>query len=324
MTVSDNRHDRPTPADQRGEREFLRRLGPLLGARNAPGRPSPADFGDDMARVDPAEPGLLWTADMIMDGVDFDSRVHAWTAAGRKAMAVNLSDCAAMAVVPVSALCAVALNDRMGMEDALDILRGANNFGCRHGCPVVGGDTNSWTAPTAISISIAARALPGLPPVGRAGAQPGDRVWLTGPVGGSLLGRHLTFEPRVEVALQIRRTLAPHALIDISDGLSLDLWRILEASGCGAEIDAAALAAVIHPDAVRLSAQDGRPAREHALSDGEDFELVVVLPPDVPDDACAALGLLPLGRVIERPELVLRTPGGALEPLAVAGWEHFR
>jgi thiamine-monophosphate kinase len=315
---------------RRGELELIRRLRDLLGrpgATNAPGPgagPPPIAFGDDMSVLEPGPPPLLWTVDMLMDGVDFDSAVHPWRTIGRKAMAVNLSDCAAMAAVPIGALCAVSLCNALSMEDALELARGAHECGLRFGCPIVGGDTNSWDAPTAISISVAARCEPGRQPVGRHGARPGDRVWLTGPVGGSLLGRHLTFEPRIAAALEINRHLAPHAMIDISDGLALDLARILDASGCGAVLDEPALDAAIHPDAHRRAQQDGRSPRDHALHDGEDFELIVVLPPDAPRAACERVPLLPLGTITAERGLWLTLSAGGREAIAPRGWEHFR
>jgi thiamine-monophosphate kinase len=210
------------------------------------------------------------------------------------------------------------------MDDALDLVRGAHEFGLVYHCPIVGGDTNSWDYPTVVSISIAARCEPGQTPVGRHGARPGDRIWLTGRVGGSLLGRHMTFEPRIAAALEINRRLAPHAMIDISDGLALDLGRILEASHCGAVLPVAAVDAVIHDDAIRLSQQDGRTPRDHALHDGEDFELIVVLPADAPPAECARLGLLPLGEIAREPGLWLSATGGQREPIPLRGWEHFR
>lgn len=315
-----------TDESGKGEREFIRRLraalGPPLGDSATPG--TPEDFVDDMAAVPGTSDGLLWTVDMLMDGVDFDSSRHAWQDIGRKAMAVNLSDCAAMAARPVAALCAVALNNRLSLDDAIALHRGAHDCGLRFGCPIVGGDTNSWDAPTAVSISVVARVEAGRAPVRRDGARPGDLVFLSGPVGGSILGRHLTFAPRVELALELNRRLQPHAMIDISDGLALDLWRILEASQCGATLDAAALDAMVHPDARRLAQQDGRPAREHALHDGEDFELLVVLPPSVKADVCAALGLQPVGHITDGHELFLVEPDGRRSPIAPRGWEHFR
>lgn len=289
-------------------------LGPSASAAEVP-------FGDDMAAI-PGAAELIWTTDMLMDGTDFDSRSHSWHAIGRKAMAVNLSDCAAMAAQPVAALCAVALNNRMSLEDGAMLVGAADAFGRSHGCPVIGGDTNSWDSPTVIAITVIAR-LPGAP-ILRSGGRPGDSVFLTGPVGGSLLGRHITFEPRVREALAIRAQLHPRALIDISDGLSLDLWRICEASRCGALIDEAALHAAIHPDAALRSRETGRTPLDHALSDGEDFELIVALDPAADEARCRAVGLRRIGILTPERELRMRHDDGRTTPIEPRGWEHFR
>ena len=312
----------------KSESELIRRLrqelmpSPLRAA--APGAARlPADFVDDMAALGGAD-GLLWTVDMLMDGVDFESGHHPWGDIGRKAMAVNLSDCAAMATRPIAALCAVALSDSLSMDDAVELIRGAHEFGLRFGCPVVGGDTNSWTQPTAISITVAAKPEEGRSAVRRDGARMGDRVYVSGRVGGSLLGRHMLCEPRIDLALELNRRLEPHAMIDISDGLALDLWRILEASGCGATLDGEAVDAVIHADAHLMSQHDGRPARAHALHDGEDFELIVVLPPNVERSDAVGFGLLPIGEIDCPAGLHLREADGRVCPVERSGWEHFR
>ena len=302
----------------KGERELIRRLAQRMHDQGAA-----AGFGNDMAPLETAPDGLLWSVDMLMDGVDFESAKHAWSDIGRKAMAVNLSDCAAAAARPLAALCAVSLNGRMSMDDAMALFDGADRCGREYGCPIVGGDTNSWQHPTTISITVAARAEPGHAAVTRAGARPGDGIYLSGKVGGSLVGRHLHPVPRVELALRINRELSPHAMTDISDGLAIDLWHICEASNCGATIDERALEAAVHPDAVQRSKQTGRPPREHALYDGEDFELIVVLAPDVSPATCEQLGLLPLGTITARRRLLQEAPDGPTTPMEIRGWEHF-
>lgn len=320
--ASQNRpsHDQSQRSEApKGEREFIRRL-----AAQLPAEITPLGFGNDMATLEPTASGLLWTADMLMDGVDFESGKHRWVDIGRKAMAVNLSDCAAAATVPVAALCAVSLNDRLSMDDALELFRGARECGDEFGCPITGGDTNSWAHPTVICITVAARPDGDRTPLTRRGAQPGDRVCLTGRVGGSLLGRHLRPLPQIRTALEINRQLKPHAMIDVSDGLAINLWHICEASGCGATLDEAALDAVIHPDALRLAKQSGKPPRHHALYDGEDFELIVVLASDAPAELCGKLGLLWLGEITAGCELTLRRADGQRVPLEIRGWEHFR
>ena len=315
---------------RKSESAFIRRLRKELdpatdaGRRRRQSASAPVDFVDDMATLESAPTPLLWTVDMLADGVDFRSAEHGWYDIGRKSMAVNLSDCAAMAAVPIASLCAVSLNNQLSLDDAVALVRGAHDCGLRFGCPVVGGDTNSWDAPTTISITVAARPENGCDPVRRDGARVGDRICLTGPVGGSILGRHMTFCPRVEEARAINRHLRPHAMIDISDGLALDLWRVLEASSCGAILDAAGLDTLIHPDALRLAQQDGRSARDHALYDGEDFELIVVLPSSVAAQDYEALGLRPVGVISEGTELHLREPDGQRVAVERRGWEHFQ
>jgi thiamine-monophosphate kinase len=210
------------------------------------------------------------------------------------------------------------------MVDALELLRGARDCGAEYDCPITGGDTNGWVHPTVICITVAARAEPNRSPVTRGGARPGDRVYVTGRVGGSLLGRHLRPNPRISEALEINRQLSPHAMIDISDGLAIDLWHICESSGCGAQIDEVSLGNVVHADADLLARKTGRTPCEHALYDGEDFELIVVLADDAPGEVCERLGLLPLGAITAECELMLRRSDGRCLPLEIGGWEHFR
>lgn len=310
---------RPTEYPQRGERALVRRIRELLPVARVDG--AAVGFGDDMAPI-PGAADLLWTADMLMDGVDFDSRQHDWKTIGHKAMAANLSDCAAMGVQPVAALHAVALANDLSVDDVLALTAGIHECGSRFDCPLVGGDTNSWDKPTVVNITVIGRILPDCAPVRRDGAQPGDRVWVSGPVGGSILGRHLTFTPRVELGIRLARELRPHAMMDISDGVAIDLSRILEASEVGATLSAAEVDAATHDDARRLAEQDGHAARDHALHDGEDFELLVVLPPNA-DDVAHTLGLLPLGEITR--ELGLWLTDANYERVAIPprGWEHF-
>lgn len=311
----------------KGERALIARIGRELAppgvAANAI-HASAVPFGDDMASLAPRVSDLLWTSDMLMDGVDFESDRHSWRDIGQKAMAVNLSDCAAMAASPIGALLSVALCNEISSDNALDLFRGCRDCAAEFGCAIMGGDTNSWDRPTVISITVAARLDDNLPAVRRDGARVGDRVYVSGPTGGSILGRHLTPQPRIEPARALNRAFRPHAMIDISDGLALDLWRVCEASGCGAVVQEAALDAVIHADAHELAKRTGRPAREHALYDGEDFELIVVLAPEVAEDDAVAAGLLPLGEITADKTLQLRQSADAIAPLEIRGWEHFR
>jgi thiamine-monophosphate kinase len=306
----------------RGERALIRRIALELADRTAAGA---VPFGDDAAGLPVGSPAWVWTTDLLTAGTDFDPGRHAWRQIGRKAMAVNLSDCAAMGCAPRVALCGLVLSDDLTQDDALEIVRGVRACGDEFGCALVGGDTNSWPHPTVIAVTVAAQCEPGLRPVLRSGARPGDVVYVSGALGGSILGRHMTFVPRVELGLELNRRFAPHAMIDVSDGLSVDLRQVLEASGCAAELDRGLLECAIHEDARRLSAQDGQPALHHALHDGEDFELLVVLDAATPAEELTQLGLLPLGRITSGPPRLLVSGGGqATEEIEPRGWEHFR
>jgi thiamine-monophosphate kinase len=165
-------------------------------------------------------------------------------------------------------------------------------------------------------------------PVRRAGARPGDAILVTGPLGGSLFaGRHLRPEPRVAEAQLLHSQAALHALIDISDGLSSDLAHILaESGGLGAVLEAGAIP--IHADAQAMSARDGVPALEHALHDGEDFELCAVAAPADADRLLAVTGangtLFRVGTITRRPGLRLRTAEGTICPMEAKGFDHFR
>lgn len=309
-----NTHD-SKKAPRLRERDFIRQLAPRIAAPQG----SPVPFGDDMALAAPLD--YLATTDMLMDGVDFESEHHAWRDIGYKALAVNLSDCAAMAAAPISALVAVALDDRLAQPQIDELMTGILACGQEYGCPIVGGDTNSWSKPTVISITVFGKPPTRRGPVGRHTAEVGDKLYVTGQLGGSILGRHLRPKPRLALAIQLAVKASVHALIDISDGLAIDADRVAEASGVGIELDEALLPAIIHPDAERLAAQTGRTPLEHALHDGEDFELLAALPTWAGPGA-QKLGLLPVGRVIAENGLWIATAAGERKALEPRGWEH--
>jgi len=153
--------------------------------------------GDDLAVLNwPAGDLLLVGADQVLDGVHFDSTKHTPREIGRKAMNRNLSDCAAMACLPAAAIATVALPRGVGMEYAKELYLGLREAGEVFACPIVGGDTGSWQGKLALSVSILGRA-DGIAPITRSGAKAGDGIYVTGPLGGSILGRHMRFIPRV-------------------------------------------------------------------------------------------------------------------------------
>jgi len=288
-------------------------------------QPAPADIpaharvvvppGDDLAvlRWDAAADGLLVVGvDQVLDGVHFDSAVHPPRAIGRKAMNRNLSDCAAMACLPAAAVVAIAAPRGVGADYLKELYLGMRDAADPFGCPIVGGDTGSWDGKLAVTVSILGRTA-GVDPVRRSGAEVGDGIFVTGPLGGSLLGRHMTFEPRVFLGRSLGGEFGVSAMIDLSDGVSRDLAHICRESGVGAVIDAAAVP--IHDDAHALFRRDRRSPLEHALHDGEDYELLFTY------EGGTTLGTC-IGKITSEPGLQLRAADGTHTPLEPKGWEH--
>lgn len=282
--------------------------------------------GDDMAILEFHGATVLVTTDMLLDGVHFSIRDHSLEAIGRKAIACSLSDCAAMAVRPLAATVSVALPRTFPPEGAGRLFRGLRAMADAFDCDIVGGDTTCWPQPLAIDVCLIATPYPGIEPRRRSGAQPGDELWVTGRLGGSLEGGHLVFTPRVREARRIAETLGRHlhALMDISDGLSLDLHRMCEASGVGAVLFRDQVLHVADADAHRAGERDGRSVLCHVLEDGEDFELLAAIDPAgrPTDDSAQALGLTQVG-LVTRADVVLQETDGTTRPLEPHGYDHF-
>ena len=294
-----------------GESEFLEwvaaqalRVGPLVLVPP----------GDDLAVLKwPADDLLLVGVDQVLDGVHFDSAVHTPRQIGRKVMNRNLSDCAAMACLPAAAVATVAAPRGLGVDYLKELFLGLRDAADPFGCPVVGGDTGSWDGKLAVTVTVLGRSA-GVQPVTRRGAKVGDAVFVTGPLGGSLLGRHMTFSPRVELARELAGAGAVTSMIDLSDGLSRDVRHLCKQSGIGVKILAHLVP--IHEDAQAMFRRDRRSPLDHALHDGEDYELLYTGP---------LTGATPkatlIGYVMPEPGVWLQTQDG-VEPLEPGGWEH--
>jgi len=154
------------------------------------------------------------------------------------------------------------------------VIEGVHAKALEHGAELVGGDLTTTRGPLALTVTALGRYLGKGTPPGRDRARPGDWILVSGALGGSGLGRHLDPIPRIEVG----RFLHAHgarALMDVSDGLALDLSRLAEASGVRIDLERVP----VHPDALRAARRSGRTARTHALHDGEDHELLASLSP---------------------------------------------
>ncbi len=265
------------------------------------------------------------TVDLLSDGVDFRLSEIDPRRAGRKALAVNLSDLAAMAARPLAAVVSVCLPRPGGYELAQALVEGMLPLAEEYDVVLAGGDTNSWDGPLVISVTLLG-AVSERGPLRRDGARLGDRILVTGPLGGSILGRHLDFDPRVREALGLNERYRLHAGIDISDGLSVDLAHLAEASGCGAVLQLTDVP--VHDDARKLAraSEDGLTPLEHALNDGEDFELLLAVPPTVAEALLAEqpLGVLltDIGEFVAEPGLWQVDARGARRELVPRGWEH--
>lgn len=312
------------------ELELIRWLERTVEARYPPGLQGaavqvPVGLGDDMAciRLSGGQTILLGS-DMLVDGTHFDSKTHKLEDIGRKAICCCLSDCAAMAAKPLALLVSLALPAGTVFQTGKRLLESMFETAEEFDCRLVGGDTTSWGGALAIDVALAAEPWPDSPPVTRRGAQADDRLYVSGKLGGSLLGKHMSFTPLIAEARELTRKLGAdlHAMIDISDGLSLDLHRLCAASNCGAKISEDSLNKAISRDARRAAELDGRSPLDHALSDGEDFELLFAASP-------AAVSRLrnwgrecyPIGCVTTE-GLSMEKSDGRVVPLKPEGYQH--
>lgn len=295
------------------ENDFLNWL-----ADNTPNHPAvDIPIGDDMASVDLAGSPALLKIDQCLDQVHVDSRVHTPQEIGRKAVNRCLSDCAAMACAPAAILLSVALPRRVSAEFAQQLYLGCRSAADAFNCPIVGGDTGVWDQRLAVTVAALGRKTG--PTIRRDGGKPGDLICVSGELGGSILGRHLTFTPRIELAQQLAARVSIHSMMDLSDGLLTDLPRLCRASHTGALIYLPHVP--IHNDARRLAGQSGREPVEHALGDGEDYELLLTL---APEDAAKAsdLGITAIGMLTAESDLCLIDAAGGRLPWPSGGYEH--
>ena len=288
-----------------------------------------AGAGDDCAVLDLGVPDklILFKTDAVVEGFHF-TRATAPGKIGRKALARCLSDIAAMAGTPTAALVTIALPKDFDAEFVAKIYDGLNVLAEKCGVAIVGGETT--TNPDRILISIA---LLGTVPRGkqilRSGAKVGDAIFVTGELGGSLDGKHLDFEPRLEEARWLAEHFRIHALMDLSDGLAGDLNHILKASGVGAALLKPALP-IARAAKLRARAGDAaKPALLAALTDGEDFELLFTVASkdavkllDAWKKKFPAVKLSCIGKIVAGEGIELRDKNGA-QKINAKGYVHF-
>lgn len=321
-----------------GEFAFIDRIRARAGAAGAR-----LGIGDDAALWRPGpDADQVVTADLLLEGVHFDLAYSPLAGLGRKALSVNLSDIAAMGAVARFAVLSLGLP---GDPDRFwPLVEAFLDAADAHAVTLVGGDTCASRAGLLIAVTLIGE-IPAGRAVTRAGARPGDGVWVTGTPGESAAGlellqgraaaippearerlvrRHLDPTPRVAEGVRLRDAGAS-AMIDVSDGLAGDLGHVLAASGVGALLEADALP--LAPALRAYCAAIGTDAAARVLAGGEDYELVFAVPPAAEARvrdlvASGAVAACRIGRCETEPGLRLRREG-VVRPVTVRGYEHF-
>lgn len=333
----------------RGEFAWIDRLLEILGPAALVGGRTAA--GDDVAVIEgPSGEAWAWTVDTLVEGIHFRFDWLDSEAVGHRALAASLSDLAAAIAEPAGAL-VTAAGSHAAFEARLEgVYAGLRDLANRTGCPVLGGDLSRSDGPLHLTVTALGRCRRG-PPPGRAGAEPGDDVWVTGALGApaaavELLARAGEDPDRLAAARAhpaVRRLARPeprlheiawlaaraplHALIDVSDGISGDLAHIADRSGVRIAIETGKLP--VHADALDAAARIGVDARPWALHGGEEFEIAASAPAGSIDphvDAFEARFGIPLTRIgsVEEGSGVVGLGDRGAEPIARGAWDHFR
>jgi thiamine-monophosphate kinase len=325
------------------ERQFIDLL--KRRATPRPGRNALAGLrqgiGDDCAVLaHTRHKDLLVTTDLFLEDIHFRRSWPRPHSLGHKALARGLSDIAAMGgtprfvflslAVPRSGTAKTGKIEKAGKKWLDDFLAGFFHLVALSKVVLAGGDTAASAAGLLADVVVVGD-VPRGTAVLRSGARPGDEIWVSGTLGTAAVGlaalergkrlaqSHAAFrsfcypEPRLRIGSYLRRRKLASAMLDLSDGLSIDLARLAEASGVGAEIDAAALPRL--PET---------PLRE-ALHGGEDFELLFTVPPKRPSQIPHTIGGVPLtriGRITSGQKIVL-IQNNRKQPLPVLGFQHF-
>jgi thiamine-monophosphate kinase len=274
--------------------------------------------GDDSAIIRPrAREDVVLTTDLFLEDSHFKRDTHSAADCGWKALARALSDIASMGASPRFALVSLALPPWVDRKWIRGFYRGMTALASRYGVRIVGGDL-SKAGKLACDVVVTG-AVPTGQALRRSGAKPGDRIVVTGTLGGSSLGfetakgpalrRHLRPEPRIEAGEAIRSKLGATACMDLSDGLAMDLHRLGKESGVAGHLHWA------------LPLFPGASLRQ-ALMGGEDYELLFTVPPSVKlPPVIAGIPLTDIGEMRKGRAGYVTFAG---RPLPVSGWDPFK
>ncbi len=286
-----------------------------------------AGIGDDAAVLRlPRGHELLLTTDFNLEGIHFRREWHPAASVGHRTLARGLSDIAAMGGAPVAAFLSLALPSDLPQDWVDGYFRGLLRLARRFRVPLAGGDIASSSSGILADIVVAG-SVPAGRAVLRSGARPGDAVYVTGSLGGSLATLnmlrsgvridprhrpgHFLPTPRLAVGRYLREKRLASAMIDLSDGLSTDLSHLCEESRVGAVISPAALP------------RDTADSLDYALHGGEDYELLFTAPASRRVPArISGVPVTRIGEIIRGRKIWLEMPEGR-QPLPAHGWEHF-
>ena len=309
-------------------------------------RPSPAGPGDDAALLPPTKHQQVVTTDAVVEGVHFSRQTFRLADVGHKALAVNLSDVAAMGAKPTWAVCALQLPGDFSDKDLRSLSSGMAALAAAHGVSLIGG--NVTKAPQlSVTVTLAGEVPLGRRAMTRSGARPGHRVYVSGPLGSASAGLEVLsnakrqpsargpvkVDPQWEALVLAQRSPSPHvrwgleaarfasAGIDVSDGLVQDLGHVCEASDVGMALETGALPVL---EALLLWCASEKHVHRHALTGGEDYVLAVTVPPSRAREfeerlSAVGQGAFPIG-------VVTRTRGLTVDGRALkgpGGYQHF-
>jgi thiamine-monophosphate kinase len=303
-----------------GEEKLIALVRRWLGAVSPP---PPFGIGDDCAVLPAAKARQLITTDPVIYGRHFDDAVPP-AAVGAKLLKRNLSDLAAMGAQPTVAVLALTLDPRTRVRWLEQFYRGLAAAARRWHVRIVGGDLTQAENFVGGCLTLLGQGT-GPRIVTRTGARAGDAIYVTGELGGSRLGHHWRFTPRLAEGAWLARQSTVRAMMDVSDGLAKDL-RALTPPGAKPAINAVAVP--VSAAARRLAGQTKKTPLHHALCDGEDYELVFALAKTA-DGAAFEKGwhrafprtrLTRIGQFVRAQNL----PANALRLERFAGYEHFR
>lgn len=315
-----------------GERELVRRITEILGIRER----------DDCAVVEDGDRYLVWTTDILHRRADFPEIATGWQI-GWMAVAVNLSDVAAMGAVPLGLLIAAGIPQDTEVAFVEEIFRGMNDCALEYGTRIMGGDLDSFDELT-LSGTALGRVERDLI-LRRRGARPGDLLCTTGTLGSAGAGLRAALEaegrvdgsvddqdlfaltrrllepsPRLEEGRALALSGAVTSMMDNSDGLALSLFDLSQAGGVGFLVQEEKIP--IDPLVLEV-AQDAEDALDLALYSGGDFELLFTLNPDRIDDAARGCDFTIIGTVLEEREISIES-GGERKRVEPRGYEHMR